>query len=120
MQKKLTLSSDEILNKEFSLQYKGYVPQEVDSFLDEVASDYVAIEQYVSKCKKFIEDLQLENKSFKDKISKLEIENALLNEKLKNVPEGAEISLANIDLLKRISLLEQALYKLGKDPSTIK
>ena len=36
MEKKLTLSSDEILNKEFSLQYKGYVPQEVDSFLDEV------------------------------------------------------------------------------------
>ena len=36
MQKKLTLSSDDILNKEFSLQYKGYVPQEVDDFLDEV------------------------------------------------------------------------------------
>ena len=36
MQKKLTLTSDEIINKEFSLQYKGYVPQEVDSFLDEV------------------------------------------------------------------------------------
>ena len=44
MEKKLTLSSDEILNKEFSLQYKGYVPQEVDSFLDEVLKNYKIIE----------------------------------------------------------------------------
>ena len=36
MLKKLTLSSDDIFNKEFTLQYKGYVPQEVDGFLDEV------------------------------------------------------------------------------------
>ena len=36
MLKKLTLSSDDIFNKEFTLQYKGYVPQEVDDFLDEV------------------------------------------------------------------------------------
>ena len=40
MQKKLTLSSDDIFNKEFSLQYKGYVPQEVDDFLDEVLKNY--------------------------------------------------------------------------------
>ena len=45
MQKKLTLSSDDIMNKEFSLQYKGYVPQEVDAFLDEVIKNYDAIEE---------------------------------------------------------------------------
>ena len=120
MDVKLKHDASSIIDHQFDGNKPGYDALQVDSFLDEVASDYVAIEQYISKYNKLIEELKLENKTFKDKISKLEMENALLNEKLKNVPEGAEISLANIDLLKRISLLEQALYKLGKDPSSIK
>ena len=43
-----------------------------------------------------------------------------MREKLGGITDNKEASLSNLDLLKKISSLEQALYKLGVDPSTIK
>lgn len=116
----LKQSADSIIDKQFDGNKVGYDALQVDSFLDQVASDYVAMEKFLNKNEKEIETLQNEISSLKEKITTLEANNAVLNEKLKDMPEGVEISLANIDLLKRISALEQALYKLGKDPSEIK
>ena len=42
-----------------------------------------------------------------------------MNEKLKNISDNENASLSNLDLLKRISALEQALYKAGINPNTI-
>ena len=120
MELKLKQSASSIIDRQFDANKAGYNALQVDSFLDEITSDYVAFEQYVSKSNKTIDDLNREINHLKDKLSKLEIDYAVLNERIKDVPEGVEISLANLDLLKRISALEQALYKLGKDPSQIK
>lgn len=116
----LKQSADSIIDRQFDGNKVGYDALQVDNFLDEIASDYVAMEQFAIKKEKAIEELKNEIAHLKEKNSVLEADNAILNEKMKDVPEGVEISLANIDLLKRISALEQALYKLGKDPSEIK
>ena len=41
-------------------------------------------------------------------------------DKLKNISENdSGVNMSNIDLLKKISLLEQALFKAGIDPNSI-
>ena len=120
MDLKLKHTADSILDHEFSANKPGYDALEVDSFLDEIVSDYIATKQYIGKCESKIKELEKEKNIFKTKNDKLEVENALLNEKFKYVSNNTEASLSNLDLLKRISALENALYKLGKDPSEIK
>ena len=115
----LKQSADSIVEREFKANKAGYDPLQVDSFLDEVAADYVTVDQFLIKNEKHIEALNKEISSLKEKLSNLEARNAVLEEKLKDVPDDVELSLANIDLLKRISALEHALYKLGKDPRDI-
>ena len=41
---KLNLTPEEILNKEFNVDFKGYTPSEVDAFLDDVLEDYQTME----------------------------------------------------------------------------
>lgn len=120
MDLKLKHTADSVLEHEFQAVKPGYDPFDVDSFLDEIVTDYVAIQQFLQKNKKILEELKKENQVLKNKVEKLEIENAVLNEKFKSVSENDNASLSNIELLKRISALENALYKLGKDPSEIK
>ena len=46
---KITLTPQEILDKEFKIDARGYRPQEVDKALDIVISDYKAYERKVCK-----------------------------------------------------------------------
>ena len=115
----LKQSADSVVERQFPANKAGYDPLQVDNFLDEVAADYVTVDQFLVKNEKYIESLNREITSLKEKLATLEANNAVLMEKLKDVPDDVELSLANIDLLKRISALEQALYKLGKDPREI-
>lgn len=115
----LKQSADSVVERQFPANKAGYDPLQVDNFLDEVAADYVTVDQFLVKNEKHIESLNREISSLKEKLAKLEADNAVLLEKLKDVPDDVELSLANIDLLKRISALETALYKLGKDPREI-
>ena len=39
---KIVLTTQDIVNKEFTIEPKGFKPQEVDGFLDIVIKDYVA------------------------------------------------------------------------------
>lgn len=120
MDLKLKQSADSILDREFSANKAGYDAYEVDSLLDEIVSDYLAMQQYLQKKEKYISDIEKENVLLKSNVEKLEVENAVFNEKFKSISENENLSLSNLDLLKRISALENALYKLGKDPNEIK
>lgn len=107
---KLFLTPQEILDKEFKFDAKGYRPQEVDKFLDMVIRDYTEFANIIKK-------LQAENKQLSDDFTKLKAE----YRKLKNIIDSANESGAgttrsnynNIDLLKRISNLEKVVY--GKE-----
>ena len=112
---KLFLTPQEILDKEFKVDAKGYRPQEVDKFLDMVIRDYTEFASIIKK-------LQNENKMLNDANAKLKAE----YRKLKNIIDSANESTAtgsnggssknnfnNVDLLKRISNLEKVVY--GKE-----
>ena len=106
---KLFLTPQEILEKEFKIDAKGYRPQEVDKFLDMVIRDYTEFASIINKLKN-------DNKYLAEDNAKLKAE----YRKLKNIIDSAEEnngssnnSFNNIDLLKRISNLEKIVY--GKD-----
>lgn len=119
----LKLSAQEVNSKEFSGKNGGYDALQVDKYLDLIVSDYIAFEQYVNttnKTVKAFEDLRRTCETYKVKLSESEYKQALLQEELNILKQNEGISVSNIELLQRISVLEQALYKLGKDPSKIK
>jgi DivIVA domain-containing protein len=114
------LSPSKIVDKEFSAKKHGYDALEVDKFLDEVVDDYISLEQYITKLEKDYEEVMRTTKLYKTRMDQAEIQNEVMREKLGDISNNKDASLSNIDLLKRISSLEQALFKLGVDPSTIK
>ena len=119
----LKLSAQEVNSKEFSGKNGGYDALQVDKYLDLIVSDYIAFEQYVNSTNKTVkafEDLRRTCETYKVKLSEAEYKQALLQEELTVLKQNEGMSVSNIELLQRISVLEQALYKLGKDPSKIK
>lgn len=121
MELKLQLNSQKIVDKEFRGKKPGYDALEVDQFLDVIINDYVNMDKFYSEANKMIVELQKTCKVYKERLDNAEVQNEILNDKLKNISDNdTNVSLSNIDLLKRISQLEQALYKAGIDPNSIK
>lgn len=119
----LKLSAQEINSKEFTGKNGGYDALQVDKYLDLIVNDYISFEKFVNNYKKTIsdyEDLKKLCDTYKDKLSESEYQRALIQEKLDVLRQNVSTDLSNIELLQRISVLEQAIYKLGKDPSKIK
>ena len=113
MQKKLTLTSDQIIDKEFSLQYKGYVPQEVDSFLDEIVKNYEMIEEIRDYYETQNKALQKTNSILRAKIDELETKIEI--EKNKNNSFDKVDNTSNLDLIKKIAKLESELFETRKE-----
>lgn len=101
----VSLSIQDILEKEFKIDTRGYRPQEVDSFLDVIMRDY---NEYNNIIKALVND----NKS-------LMAENHTLKEEVRNLKSSIEAAkygekeITNVDLLRRISQLEKII--LGKE-----
>ena len=112
----LKLDSNKVFHKVFEGTKPGYNATQVDTFLD----DYEAVEAYVQKTDELIDNLNKTNKMLKDRLTTTEANLAVLEEKMKNISDNESVSMANLDLLKRISTLEQALFKAGINPSNIK
>ena len=120
MEVKLLLTTQKIVDKEFKGKKMGYDPLEVDEFLDLVIKDYALMEQYLQEVKTSVIELQKTCKIYKERLDSAEVQNEILNDKLKNISENdSGVNMSNIDLLKKISLLEQALFKAGIDPNSI-
>lgn len=115
----LKLNSNTILHKQFEGNKPGYNAMQVDAFLDTVISDYETMQLYVEASEKKIEDLSNLNEILNKRLSKAEVDIAVMSERLKNIADNDDASLSNIDYLKRISALEAALFKLGVDPNSI-
>ncbi len=119
----LKLSAKEVNSKEFQSKNGGYDALQVDKYLDLVVNDYIAFEQFESGAKKMAaayEELKKTCELYKSKLSESEYQKALVEEELKILKQNEGAAASNIELLQRISLLEQALYNLGKDPSKIR
>ncbi|MDD6302475.1 MAG: DivIVA domain-containing protein [Bacillales bacterium] len=114
------LSPQKIVDKVFQAAKHGYNALEVDKYLDDVIEDYTLMQDYICSLEKELEELKKSVKLYKGRLEQSEIQNAIMSEKLKNISDNDSASLSNIDLLKRISVLEQTLYKAGIDPTNIK
>ena len=103
LQERLLLTPKDILEKEFKIDTRGYRPQEVDKFLDEVISDY---DEMIS----IIKDLEREKKDLIDEniILKQEVRNA--RTKLDVLRNASPTEVSNADLLRRLSNLEKIIY----------
>ena len=97
------LTPQEILEKEFKVDARGYRPQEVDKFLDMVIRDYTEYANIIRKLEKDIKNLTEDNSKLKQEIRRLQSEVDSNN-------NASSRSISNVDLLKRISNLEKIVY----------
>ena len=104
MNDRITLTMQDILEKEFKIDARGYRPQEVDKFLDIIIKDYNEYNNIIRNLEKEKRALALENQNLKNEARNLRssIEAARIGEK----------EITNVDLLRRISQLEKII--LGK------
>ena len=103
---KLFLTPEEILNKEFKIDARGYRPQEVDKFLDMIIHDYTEFMGVIKK-------LEQDNRILIEENNKLRIEYRKLKTNIEASEEagGGRTSVSNVDLLRRLSNLEKIVYK---------
>ena len=101
----VSLSIQDILEKEFKIDTRGYRPQEVDSFLDVIMRDYNEYNNIIKALVKDNKSLMAENHTLKEEVRNLKssIEAAKYGEK----------EITNVELLRRISQLEKII--LGKE-----
>lgn len=101
MEEKIFLTPNDILEKDFKIDARGYRPQEVDKFLDLVIRDY---NEFLSIIKRYDNELKV-----------MEAENLKLKNELRNLKSNLDIvnsnkGVTNVDLLRRISELEKIVY----------
>ena len=102
---KIALTMQDILEKEFKIDTRGYRMQEVDQFLDIIIRDY-------NEYNNIIKQLSEENKRLIEENTSLKQEVRSLNSSIETV-KGGEKEITNVDLLRRISNLEKII--LGKE-----
>lgn len=101
---KLNLSLDDIENKVFSVDFKGYSSYDVDVFLDDVMED---IETYQSEIKR----LNNLSKHYENIISELSQENQHLKAKIASSEALSPTQPSTLDLIRRVSRLEEIVLK---------
>ena len=101
---KIYLTPQEILDKEFKIDARGYRPQEVDKYLDMIIRDYTEFINIIKRNEREIKDLTEDNAKLKAEIRSLR-EQLVASESSNN---GSGTS--NVDLLRRISQLEKIVY----------
>lgn len=102
MEKRFQLTLQEIYDKKFNVDFKGYDPLEVDHFLDLIIQDYEQYEKMIKTLGDTIHTYEKESQELIGRIHELE---AKLNQE-KQKPAGID----NVDLIKRITRLENAVF----------
>ena len=101
---RITLSPQDILDKEFKVDARGYRPQEVDKFLDVVITDY---NQFITEIKNLKKELAFAN----DENNKLKNELRRIKANIEAAEaSSSNSSVSNVDLLRRLSQLEKVVY----------
>ena len=111
MSQKLNLTAEQIYEKEFHVDVKGYASEEVDIFLDEIIEDYQSYDESIQELSQAIVRYEEKIKELQQEIYTLKNENQVLNDQLSGAqPTG---NTDQVDILKRIARLEQAVF--GKE-----
>jgi len=99
----ISLTPQDILDKDFKVDTRGYRPQEVDKFLDVIIGDYTKFISMVKRMESDRKELIEENLRLKQELR----ENKDKLDLLKNTPSK---ELTNVDMLRRISMLEKIVF----------
>ncbi|TFE03249.1 cell division regulator GpsB [Jeotgalibacillus sp. R-1-5s-1] len=99
------LTAKEILEREFKTAMRGYKPEEVDAFLDQIIKDYEAFNDR-------IQTLELEVKRLQQTAS-----DSPRRSSQHTQPQTTASGTTNFDILKRLSNLEKEVFgrKLYED-----
>ena len=103
---KFYLTTQDIYDKEFKIDARGYRPQEVDKFLDMIMSDYTEFMNIIKK-------LEKENRILTEENNRIKMEYRKLRDNIESASEGTGATGNNLDLLRRLSNLEKIVY--GRD-----
>lgn len=104
MEKRLKLTVEDVLNKEFNVDFKGYSSSEVDAFLDLVISDYQEYDEMIEKLGNHLQEYEREVNALKAKVIELEGKQDVEHELASTVHD-------NVDILKRLTRLENAVFR---------
>lgn len=105
-QERILLTVQDILDKEFKIDTRGYRPQEVDKFLDVIIRDYKEMLSIIKELESDKKSLVEDNIHLKQEIRNLKTKLDLTLEKGNN--EG--VGNTNVDVLRRLSNLEKIIY----------
>jgi DivIVA domain-containing protein len=97
------LTSQDILDKEFKIDTRGYRPQEVDKYLDIIIRDY----DEFNTC---INDLEENNKTLMEENLRLKQQVRNLTMKLETIENNSNNGTNTADVLRRLSNLEKIIY----------
>ncbi len=116
MAKTLNYDKEEILNKDFQVVNKGYNPQEVDLFLDEIAVDY---EYYQNQIDSLTSTLNEANQTNSDLTAQVEELKNSFTQKIQKENKQTRENFGNIDMVKRIASIEKELFDLKGEIQTL-
>ena len=99
----ISLTPQDILDKEFKIDTRGFRPQEVDKFLDVIITDYT---KFIS----IIKRLDSEKKELIEENLKLKRELRENRDKIELLKSTSSKEMTNVDMLRRISSLEKIVF----------
>jgi len=102
-QDRFMLTAQDILDKEFKIDTRGYRPQEVDKYLDIIIRDY----NEKDAC---IRELEERNRTLVDDNMRLKQQIRNLSLKLEAIESNENNGTNTADVLRRISNLEKIIY----------
>ena len=102
---RIILTAQDIVEKDFKINARGYSAQEVDKFLDLIIKDYTEFNRQIKRLVKENETLNTENNNLRKEIRNLkELQNIVKDE------TSSKKQVSNLDLLQRLSQLEKIVY----------
>ncbi len=105
MKDKISLTSQDILEKQFKIDTRGYRLKEVDQFLDEIIGDYENFSEIIKNLEKEKDDYLKEIMNLKQEIRNIKMSI--------DIAKTGEKEVTNMDILRRLSNLEKIVY--GKE-----
>lgn len=103
---KIELTTNDILEKEFKIDARGYRPQEVDKYLDIIIKDYTEYDKLIRKYDNELRNVLEENSKLKNEIRNLK--------STLSVAENNK-GVTNVDILRRLGELEKIVYGEEKE-----
>ncbi len=104
MTKKFQLDINRILEQQFSVDFKGYSPVEVDQFLDDVIQDYQNFQELLTEYENKVKELEYSNAGLKRSLLELEGKQRVQS-------DLANTTYNQVDVLKRLARLEAILLE---------